>query len=184
MRKYITTIILVVIFLGLLAFFWFYESKKGPTGPGSVSPVGEEELQTKTFTVWDLNRDEIISLVIERDDKLIYINKEPDGSFKILKPTEAKAKTDKINEILDKLIKTEGQGEKIPYQNLDDFGLGKPKVKATIRFRDGSARDIIFGDKNPEGVKVYAKVSDKDFVFLIGEDLFNKVNVNEEDLKE
>lgn len=178
MRKYITTIILVIVFFGLLAFFWFYESKK-------EEKKEEDKLSsTKTFIVWELNRDEISGLTFEHNGKVIDVSKEPDGNWKIIKPVEGKAKNDKINEILDKLSKIEGEGEEISYENLSEFGLDPPKAKATIRFRDGNSRDIIFGDKNPEETKVYAKVSDKNFVFLTSETLVDKVKISEEELKE
>jgi len=176
MRKYITTIILVIIFLGLLAFFWFYESKK--------EEKKEEEPQIKTFVVWELSRDEITGLVFEHDGKTVNINKEPDGSWKILKPIEAKAKADKINGILDELTKIEGEGEEIPFENLSDFGLAPPKAKVTVQFSNGNNREIIFGDENPERTKIYAKVSDKNYVFLMSEVLFNKIKVSADELKE
>lgn len=176
MRKYITTIVLVVIFLGLLAFFWFYESKR--------EGKQEEDLLTKTFVVWDLNRDEIISLIFEYDDKMIEVIKKPDNNWEMTKPENAKVKTDKINDILDKLSKIEGKGEEIVYKNLADFGLEKPRAKVTLRFSNDNTKDIILGDENPEGTKIYAKVSDKNFVFLADKFLLNKLKVTEKDLKE
>jgi len=177
MKKYITTVILLVLFIGLLGFFYFFES-------GKEDKEEMDDYEVKNFIVWEFNRNDIKTIDLEYDQKILKIKKLEDGSYKITEPFEIEAEENKISTILDSLSFIEGKGEEISYEKLDDFGLVEPSVKVNIKLEDGSEREIIFGDESIEGMEVYAKVSDKDYIFLIDKILLGNLMIEEEDLKE
>lgn len=177
MKKYITTIVLVGVFVGLLAFFYFYEADK-------EDKTDEESNLAKTFTIWDINKEEIKELNIKYEGKEFEIKREEDGTWKIIKPKEGKADTEKINSILDEYKSIEGKGEEIQTESLEEFGLEKPKGEAKFKFKDESEKKIIFGNSSIDEVNIYAKTSDSDIVFLTDKFLFDRIKVTEKDLKE
>lgn len=178
MKKYITTIILLAVFVGLLAFFYLYEAGK------EDKTDDEESLSAKTFAVWDINKDEVVKLNIKYDDKNFEIKREEDDTWKVMKPKEMKANTEKVNSILDEYKSIEGKGEEIQTESLQEFGLEKPKGEVKFKFKDETEKDIIFGDNSIDEVNIYAKTSDSDTVFLTDKFLFDKIKIKIDDLKE
>lgn len=178
MKKYITTIILVALFLGLLGFFYIYEADK------EDKDDGEDTLATKTFDVWDINTDEVKLISIKQGDQDIEIKKQEDDTWKITKPKKEKADLEKINSILDEYKTIEGKGEEITYTELKEFGLEKPKGTVKLKFKDDSEKEIIFGDNSIDEVNIYAKSSERDMVFLADKYLYDKIKVKAADLKE
>lgn len=177
MKKYITTIILLVLFIGLIGFFYFFESDK-------EDKVAEEEQTAETYVVWELNRDGIEKIILEYNKKIIEIKKSDDGKYKVIKPYEMEASENSINTVIDALSYIEGKGEEIAYEDLADFGLVKPKAKVKLIFNDGSEREIIIGDETLSGMEVYAKTSDNDYIFITDKIILDNIKVKEEDLEE
>jgi len=173
MKKYITTIILVVLFVSLLGFFYFFESDK--------EDKTEEEPIAETFVVWELNSDEIVAIELEHSKKDIKLVKKEDGNWKL---KDIKIDEDKINSLMDSLQYIEAMGEEITYENLSDFGLEKPDARVKIKLSDGSEKELIFGSLSLGGTEVYVKASDKDYVFLTDKILLDNLKIKEEDLKE
>ena len=178
MKKYITTIILVGLFLGLLAFFYIYEANK------ESKDEQEDTITTETFDVWDINTDEVKLITIKHGEVEIELNKQEDSTWKITKPKEEKADIEKINSILDEYKKIEGKGEKIDAPSLTEFGLDKPKGTVKFKFNDDSEKEIIFGDNSIDEINIYTKTSDNEYVFLTDKFLYDKIKIKAEDLKE
>ncbi len=178
MKKYTTTIILVGLFVGLLAFFYLYEVKK------EDKSETDDTLAAKTFNVLDVNSDDVKLINIKHDEVEIEINKQEDNTWKITKPKEANADLDKINSILDEYKVIEGKEEKIDASDLKEFGLDKPKGIVKFQFNDDSEKEINFGDNSIDETNIYTKITDQDYVFLTDKFLFDKINVKVEDLKE
>lgn len=177
MKKYITTIILVGVFIALLGFFYFYEANK-------EDKADEEDITTKTFAIWDINTDEVAKINIKYENKEFDIKREEDGTWKLVKPTEMKVDTEKINSILDEYKNIEGKGEEIQTDNLSEFGLEKPKGKVSFKFNDESEKSIMFGNSSIDKVNIYAKTSDNETIFLTDKFLYDKIKVTKSDLKE
>lgn len=178
MKKYTTTIILVGLFLGLLAFFYIFEAdKEDKDDLGGVSA-------TQTFGVWDINTDEVKKITIKQNDSEIVLKKQEDSTWKIIKPKEKKADLEKVNAILDEYKMIEGKGEEINFTELKEFGLDKPKGTVVFKFSDDSEKEIIFGDNSIDEVNIYAKASDKEYVFLTDKFLFDKIKIKAVDLEE
>ncbi len=178
MKKYITTIILVGLFLGLLSFFYIYEADK------EDKDDGEETLATETFGIWDINTEEIKEINIKQKDSEIELKKQEDSTWKITKPKEEKADLEKVMAILDEYKTIEGSGEEISFTDLKEFGLNEPKGTVKLKFNDDSEKEIMFGDNSIDEINIYAKASDKEYVFLTDKYLFDKIKIKAEDLKE
>jgi hypothetical protein len=176
MKKYITTLILVMLFVGLLGYFYFYESGKEDT-------VEEEELAESTFTAFEIDTSAINEIDFEYGKNKIAVKKNDDGSWKIIKPKKAKADTDEIERLLQSLGAIEAKGEEIQYDSLSDFGLEEPAVKVVMKTEEGS-KEVIFGDLSIGGTEVYVKTSEGEYVFLTDKLLLDTMKVKEEELKE
>ena len=178
MKKYITTIVLVGLFLGLLGFFYIYEADK------EDKDDEEEALATETFDIWDINTDEVKEINIKQKDSEIGLKKQEDNTWKIIKPKEEKADIEKVNAILDEYKTIEGKGEEISFTELKEFGLDKPKGTVKFKFNDDSEKEIIFGDNSIDEINIYSKTSDIEYVFLTDKFLYDKIKIKAEDLKE
>jgi competence protein ComGF len=178
MKKYITTLVLVVLFLGLLVFFYLYEANKKDKDESA------DTLAAKTFNVWEINTDEVKLISIKHSDVEIELAKQEDSTWKITKPKEEKADLEKVNSILDEYKTVEGKGEKITAANLAEFNLEKPKGTVKFKFKDDSEKEINFGDNSIDEVNIYAKTSDNGDVFLTDKYLYDKIKVKADDLKE
>lgn len=172
--KFLTTAILVAIFLGLLIFVLFYEKEKEP----------KEEEGVVSFQVWKFEKSEITEIVFERRDQEEIVLERYENEWKIIRPDQIKAKTAKIENILDDLSDLKSEKKIEGVENLADFGLNNPEIKVTLKFKDSSSKNIIFGLKNPQGTSYYTKVSDKDYVFLTSIILYDSLKVDFDSLKE
>jgi hypothetical protein len=176
MKKYITTLILVVLFVGLLGYFYFYESDKEDTA--------EEEVLETTFTAFETDTGNVKGITIEQEKNVIKLSKSEDGSWKITKPKKSKASNSEVERILASLGQIEGKGEEISYENLKDFGLDEPHTKVILEMNNGEKKEINFGDFSISGMDIYVKTSDGDFIFLTEKLLLDTVVVEEDELKE
>lgn len=167
------TAILVLIFAILLVFVLVFEKKK-PT------KIKEEE-KKETFVVWDINKDEIQKINIQFKDKEFEMIKEGEKWLQ-KKPKEFEAKKKKIDDLLENLTKLEGE-KKIAAENLADFGLDKPELKAKIFLKDGRQFEVLLGNENPEKTKIYAKRADENYVFMVEQSLKSDLKVKEKELK-
>lgn len=172
--KFKTTLILVVIFFGLLAFVYFYESKR---------PTKKEENETgiEKIEVWKFNKDEITELNITNEDGQFLIVRKND-KWQVKKPSEFEAKNEEIDKILNNLSTLTAEKEIQP-ENLSDFGLDSSKIRASLKFKNGLTKELLIGNENPVGTMVYIKVSDRDKVFLVSNTLKDDLNFKEEKLK-
>ncbi|MEW6407439.1 MAG: DUF4340 domain-containing protein [Patescibacteria group bacterium] len=170
------TVIMFLIFVVLLGFVLLFE-KKRPTKT-------EEELtgeKKETFTVWDINKDEVQKLEISYKNQNFKIVKEED-KWQALKSRGFEAKKEKVDEILEDLVKLEGE-KKITEANLADFGLDKPELKAKITLKNRKQFELLIGNENPEKTKNYAKRSDENYVFLVDQSLKESLEIKEGELK-
>ncbi len=64
---------------------------------------------------------------------------------------------------------------------LSEYGLNQPDVEVTVTFEDGGAETLLVGKKLPDSDSTYAKIADKDVIFVIKKDVVDELekNVNE-----
>lgn len=178
--RFKTAVIFALIFVALLIFVVVYESGR---------EVKEEEISLETFVVWELDKEELNKIVFNHNDEKLILTKQDDGSWtgkrkpkdENDKPEEFKVDQVKLDLVLDTLLKIEANDE--INGDLKDFGLTEPKIKTVFFLKDGKKRELILGDKNPEGTSVYAKINGEDYIFLVPTSVKAKMETKEEDLK-
>ena len=115
--------------------------------------------------LFHLNPEEIVRIAILSTGKKIVVEKNEGDDWKVLEPEEVKAK----NEVVEKMryefsqLKATGfaDGEK-----LEDCGLVDPQSRIIVTLKDGSKKSLLIGKKKDEH-KIYARVEDKETIFLI-----------------
>jgi hypothetical protein len=166
MRGGRSTLVLVVIFLGLLGYY-VYDSRKPP------APAVDEK--PKVFTV---DADKIEELTVTANGETTKLRKGSAG-WDMVEPTGTPADQTEATSIAQSLSTLEIQ--RVIDENPTDlaqYGLADPKVK--IEFRAAgqkTAARLQLGDKTPTAGELYAQAPDAKRVFLIASYLdstFNK----------
>lgn len=167
MRGLRSTLILVVIFLGLLGYY-VYDSRQ------PEAPAAEEK--PKAFTV---EADRIEELTVEAPGGETTKLRKGSGGWEMLEPSATSADQTEATSIAQSLASLEIQ--RVIDENPSDlaqYGLADPKVE--IEFRASGQKTgtrLLLGDKTPTGGELYAKTPDSNRVFLVAsylEGTFNK----------
>ncbi len=166
MRGGRSTLILVVVFLGMLGYY-VYDSRRDP------APAADEK--PKAFTV---EADKIEDLTVNAGGETTKLRKGSAG-WEMVEPTGTPADQTEATSITQTLSTLEIQ--RVIDENATDlgqYGLAGPKVE--IEFRASGQKTstrLQLGDKTPTGGELYAKTLDSKRVFLIASYLdstFNK----------
>lgn len=167
MRSGRSTLILVVVFLGLLGYY-VYDSRREP------APVGDQK--PKAFTV---ESDKIEELTVKAPGGETTRLRKGSTGWEMVEPAGTPADQTEATSIAQSLSTLEIQ--RVIDENATDlaqYGLADPKVE--IEFRASgqkTATGLQLGDKTPTGGELYAKTPDSKRVFLIASYLdstFNK----------
>lgn len=175
MRGFRSTLILLVIFIGLLGYVYFYESKRPATPPVEEKP--------KAFSV---QADKIEELTVKGASGETTRLKKESGGWQVVEPTAMAAAESEVTGITQGLAGLEVQ--RVVDENpsdLSQFGLAQPKVD--VGFRAGGQAGLthlLIGDKTPTGGELYAKTPDQKKVFLIASYLDSTFNRTPFDLRD
>jgi hypothetical protein len=167
MRGGRSTLILVVVFLGLLGYY-VYDSRQ------PAEPTTEEK--PKAFTV---EADKIEDLTVKAPTgETTKLRKSATG-WEMVEPTGTSADQTEVTSIAQTLSTLEIQ--RVIDENPTDlaqYGLAEPKIEVEFRASgQKTATRLQLGDKTPTGGELYAKTPDSKRVFLIASYLdatFNK----------
>lgn len=175
MRGFRSTLILLVTFLGLLGYFYFYESKQPATPPAEQKP--------KAFTV---QADKIEELSVKATSGETTRLKKGSGGWDIVEPTAGPAAQTEVTSIAEGLASLDVQ--RVVDENpsdLSQFGLAQPKVDVGFRAAGQTGlTHLLVGDKTPTGGELYAKAQDQKKVFLISSYLDGTFNRTPFDLRD
>ena len=175
MRGFRSTLVLLVIFFGLLGYIYFYESKQPSTPPAEQKP--------KAFTV---QADKIEELTVKATSGETTKLKKGSGGWDIVEPTATPAAQTEATGIAQGLAALDVQRvvEENP-SDLSQFGLAQPKIDVGFRASGQTAfTHLLVGDKTPTGGELYAKTQDQKKVFLISSYLDTTFNRTPFDLRD
>lgn len=171
MRGVRSTLVLVVVLLGLLGYIYYYMKT------GSDQPV---EQKVKVFTV---EPDTIEELRIKASSGESTILKKANGTWGLVEPVTARADEAEISGIITNLASLEIQ--RVVDENPGDvaqYGLAMPKTEVSFRRTgDKDVSRIQIGDKTATGGDIYAKRPSEKKVFLVSsflEATFNRTPFN------
>jgi hypothetical protein len=152
--KFKTTLILLVVFLGLLAFILLFNVKDvGKTKPGDK--------------LVDLSSDDIERIVFKTQEETVTFKKEGKDAWLISEPIEAKADKYEVDRIandfsslgIDRVVEEEPS-------NLEKYGIPEKEITLYSKGKEEPVR-ILVGMENPLDQKFFAKREDETRVVLI-----------------
>jgi hypothetical protein len=159
MRGFRSTLVLLVVLLGLVGYIYVYETKKPD------SSVATEQKQ-KVFTA---DADKISELEVTSASGDRTVLKKSGDAWRIAEPIDARADDTEVSGIVSNLASLEIQrvvDEKAA--DLAQFGLAKPRI--TVAFKkagEAAASRLLLGDKNATGGEMYAALPGSPRVFLV-----------------
>jgi hypothetical protein len=163
-----TTLVLLVVLIGLGAYIYFVDRNK---------PLGDTESREKVFT--EVVSGDIEELEITSADGDTTKLRKADDKWSIVEPVSADSDAGELSSITSSLADTEVQ--RVVEENATDmkpFGLDPPRIEVAMRTKgQKDFKRLLIGDKTPTGSDLYARTPDKPRVFLIASHLdgtFNK----------
>lgn len=174
MRGFRSTLVLLVVFLGLLGYIYFYLIKKPPTS--------DTEIKQKAFTVKPETIDEI---QIKTASGETVVAKKNGTAWELIAPA-AKADESELSTITTNLASLEIQRvvDEQP-SDLKQYGLAEPRVDVAFKSAgDKELKHLLVGDKTATGGDLYAKLPDEKKVFLISGFLDSTFNKTSFDLRD
>ena len=159
MRGVRSTLVLLVVALGLGAYIYFIESGRPPAG----TPDALE-------TVFDVDSDDIdaLSVTAGNGDRTVI---EKDGDrWRVVEPFPVNVDVTKVVSLSSSLANLEIQrvvAEPEDAPDLEPFGLTAPSIEVGFGTTDGADARLLIGDRSPAGNDLYATVAGSNRVFLI-----------------
>ena len=153
-----STLILLVVALGLGGYLYFVESER---------PVADENAKTKVFT-YDAAKINQLH-VKSRTGEVTALRKDAKDVWTIVQPANAPADRNTVSDLVTNLANLEEQ--RIVDENAADlkaYGLAEPVVDVTFHV-DGEKepKRILLGDKTPASSGTYAKLPSSNRIFLV-----------------
>jgi hypothetical protein len=164
--KGLRSFLALVVVLGALAGYLYYDSKHEP---------GDQKKQEKVFA--DAKSDKIDQVAIKSASGDKTTIQKQGTAWHVTQPAPVAADEAEVSGITSNLASLEVQRvvDEQP-SDLKQYSLDPARIEVTFR-QDGKDRTLLLGQKTPTGTDVYARVPDKPRVFLVGsflEATFNK----------
>ncbi len=157
MRGFRSTLILLVVLVGLLGYIYY------GIRPGSTPPV---EQKPKVFTA-DANAIEEITIASSHGDRTTV--RKVNGAWQVVEPVQARADESEISGLTTNIVSLENQ--RVIEENAADlaqYGLATPRVELAFRRTgDKEPARLLIGDLTATGGDLYAKLPGDKKVFLI-----------------
>jgi hypothetical protein len=170
-----STIALLVVLIGLVAYIYFVDSKK----PASDAP----ETKAKAFTV---DADQIEEIHIKPTSGDASRVQKTNGTWQLVEPEKAEADQGQVSNAATSLATLEIN--RVVDENpsdLSQYGLNPPKAEIAFRAKgQKDTRQLLLGEKTATGSDLYAKTPDQKRVFLISAYLENTFERTPFDLRD
>ena len=171
MRGLTSTIILLVVLVGLVGYVYFADAPPAT------------EAKAKAFTVSPENIEEV---QVKNVDGETARAQRIDTSWQVVEPVKADADAAEVAAITSGLASLEVQ--RVIAENPTDvkqYGLEPARLEVAFREKDQKDfRRLLIGDKTPTGSDLYAKTPDQGRVFLISSYLESTFNKNAFNLRD
>jgi hypothetical protein len=170
-----STIALLVILIGLVAYIYFIDAKK----PAS----GAAETKAKAFSV---DADQIEEIQIKPASGEASRVQKTNGSWQLVEPEKADADQGQVSNAATSLATLEiNRVVDDNPSDLSQYGLNPPKADIAFRLKGKKdERHLLLGEKTATGSDLYAKTPDQKRVFLIAAFLENTFERTPFDLRD
>ncbi len=158
MRGLRSTLVLLVVALGLGGYIFFFERHRPPA---SDSEPNEQ--------LFDFEADDVAELRVGVGPDAVTELRRADGAWEMVAPVQTAADDSATSSIASTLASLEVQRVvEETAVDLEPFGLAEPALDIGFTLADAEApRRLLIGDQTPTGGDRYAKLADGDRVFLI-----------------
>jgi hypothetical protein len=174
MRRFGSTVILLVVAVGFGAYLYFVDAKK---------PVADENAKQKIFS-YDSSK--IVQLQIKSATGDVTSLKKGSGGWTIVKPVAAEADQNTASDVAASLANLDQ--DRVVDENATDlktYGLAEPRIDVSFNVDgDKDTHRILIGDKSPTSVGLYAKLPNSNKVFLVASSLDTSLNRSTFDLRD
>ncbi len=171
-----TTLILILLALGLGGFVYFYEIRGATV---------REETKEQKQKIFSFGEDDVQSLTVKTKKLTLNLERNPQSNPKwlIKSPISGPANDPIVSYLMGLLVK--GNSERTlstPAKDLGEFALDEPQATINITLKNRQSHQLILGKPNFNGSFLYAqadtaKKSDGNInVLLVSTDFANAVN--------
>ncbi|MEH1860948.1 MAG: DUF4340 domain-containing protein [Nostoc sp.] len=173
-----TTLILILLALGLGGFVYFYEIRGATV---------REETKEQKQKIFSFREDDVQSLTIKTKKLTLNLERSPESSsnpkWLIKSPISGPANDAIVSYLIDLLVK--GNSERslsTPAKQLGEFALDPPQATINITLKNRQSHQLILGKSNFNGRFLYAqadpaaKPDGNINVLLVSTDFANAVN--------
>ena len=175
MRGARSTLVMLVVFLGLGAYVYFVEMERRPA---SEAPPNEQ--------LFEITADGIDTLSVRAGGDDTSLQRGTDATWAITSPIESGADDTTVSSMTSEIETLEIQRvvDEAP-ADLAPFGLADPAVEVAFSAAGGEGdHRLLIGDTSPTGVDRYAKVADESRVILVSASLESTFNKTTFDLRD
>ncbi len=168
-------------------FFSNYVRKEGSDEVIQVAAV------TSTFdkpveswrdkTIFNFPSDMVTRLTLKPAGDEIVLEKNDKDEWHLIKPEQAKAKQETVNNAINTLATLSALGFAEDY-DAAKYDLDRPQLTVAVILKDQIEQKLHIGRKNEEKGQYYARNEAKKTIFLIGKYQFDTINKTVTDLKE
>jgi hypothetical protein len=156
--RFKSTLILLVVFLGLGSYAYFGEYR-GAEGRDKAKEAAKKVLQFDDKNVTEIS--------LGLPDKVISAVRKGEHQWEITNPSGVDADSEEWDRLASNLAMTDKeQSVTTDKPDFAQYGLDKPSVTVEAKLKDGRTVGIAFGSENPKKTFTYAKLIDKPEVFL------------------
>lgn len=171
-----TTLILLLLALGLGGFVYFYEIQ------GTTQRQEAQEKQQQIFT---FKEDQIQSLTIKKQNQNLQFERVKDSKtgWRMQSPDKAPASEGAIAYLLDLLVSSKSDRVlTVPAAQLSDYGLQQPQATVEVKLQDGKTHQLVLGQPDFNRSFLYAQADPptpqpaQSSVLLVSTNFENAVN--------
>ncbi|MEH2296992.1 DUF4340 domain-containing protein [Nostoc sp.] len=172
-----TTLILILLALGLGGFVYFYEIRGASV---------REEIKQQKQQIFSFAADDVQSLTVKTKKLTLNLERSPESSnpkWVIKSPISEPANDAIVSYLMDLLVKGKSDTAlSTPAKELGEFALDKPQATISITLKNRQSHQLILGKSNFNGHFLYAQadpVAKPDGninVLLVSTDFANAVN--------
>ena len=176
MRGLRSTLILLLVALGLGAYIYFVESDRPPGG----TPEPRD-------TVFDFESDDITRLSVTAESGDHTVLEKRDNRWRLVEPFAGAVDVTEVVALASSLASLEMQrvvAEPEETPDLTAFGLGEPRIEVGVTTTTGTDARLLIGEQTPTGGDLYATLAGSNRVFLISGYLDGTFNRTTFDLRD
>ncbi|TDI22088.1 MAG: DUF4340 domain-containing protein, partial [Acidobacteria bacterium] len=176
MRGLRSTLVLLLVALGLGAYIYFVESDRPPGG----TPEPRD-------TVFDFESDDITRLSVTAESGDHTVLEKTDNRWRLVEPFAGAVDVTEVVALASSLASLEMQrvvAEPEETTDLTAFGLGEPRIEVGVTTTTGTDARLLIGEQTPTGGDLYATLAGSNRVFLISGYLDGTFNRTTFDLRD